>query len=74
MGTIYDIIEPHGVTKPASVMIVSTFLPILALIAVALRFNVRRIQKTALKSDDWIMISTALLVTGMSICGILGEL
>ncbi|CAD6445188.1 9dca7227-b251-4de3-9563-2e8c4d38e694 [Sclerotinia trifoliorum] len=72
MGILYDIIQPHSITKPASFMIASTFFPILALIAVVLRFNVRRIQKTAPKSDDWIMIPAALLVIGMSICGILG--
>ncbi|KAF7858523.1 hypothetical protein EAF04_009123 [Stromatinia cepivora] len=72
MGAPYDTIQPHGPTKPASVMVVSTFLPILALIAVVLRFNVRRVQRTALRFDDWIMIPAALLVIGMSICGILG--
>jgi len=68
----YDLVNPSGPTKPSSVMIVSTLLPALAILAVLARFNVRRIQKVAIKLDDWIMIPASLLVIGISICAILG--
>jgi len=68
----YDLVNPSGPTKPSSVMIVSTLLPAFAILAVLARFNARRIQKVALKLDDWIMIPASLLVVGISICGILG--
>jgi len=72
MDTPYDTIAPSGPSKPSSVLIVSTFLPVLSLVAVAFRFNVRRITKAEIQFDDWLMIPAIILVAGMSICGIIG--
>lgn len=70
--SLYDIKVPSGPTAPSSLLAVSSTLPALCIIAVLLRFNVRRQQRTSVMADDWIMVPALMLVIGMGICGILG--
>lgn len=71
MGYPY-LYHPSGPSAPSSVLAVCTVLPILCIVAVALRFNVRRLQKATCKLDDWIMLPALILVVGMGIRGIIG--
>jgi len=47
-------------------------LGVAATIAVALRFNARRITRAALKWDDWLSIAACVLLWGDNFCAILG--
>ena len=70
--TLFYFIEPSGPSSPPSLSAMSAALIALCTIAVALRVNVRKLQKANLKFDDWIMLPALLFFTGMAICGILG--
>ena len=68
------VIKPSGPTSPPYFLAVCIVILLLDIMGVALRFNVRRVQKLQLKIDDWIMLLALLLVTGLAVCGIIGEI
>jgi len=73
MGLDHWISTPSGPTKPSSIIAVSSALPALCIIAVALRFYLRHIQKkTALKLDDWTVALALVFVIAMGAVGIIG--
>lgn len=65
-------ISSQGPNKASNLLILATTLPILCLVTIALRFNIRRYQKLPLQADDWILLPALILVVGMGISTILG--
>lgn len=41
---------------PETIIAVSVIFPVLSIIAVALRFHTRRLQKTGFQIDDWLIL------------------
>ena len=72
MSLTYDGITYAG-ASPSGLIAVSSALPALCIVAVALRFNVRRTQKSRFSMDDWIMLGALILVIAMGVVAILGE-
>ncbi|KAI1387194.1 plasma membrane protein Pth11-like protein [Hypoxylon trugodes] len=58
--------------QPGPIIAAAAVLPLVGLIAVILKFWVRKKQKQPLKADDWLMIPAILLTCGSGICVVYG--
>ena len=78
LSTVKMSVTSNGITyagaSPSGTIAVSSTLPILCTISVALRFNIRRSQKSRLQMDDWTILVALVLVITMGAAAILGEL
>ncbi|KAI1743832.1 hypothetical protein F4680DRAFT_444529 [Xylaria scruposa] len=57
----------YYITEPGYVISAAILLPLLDIIAVALRFWARTKYREAIKADDWLMLPATILVTAIGI-------
>jgi hypothetical protein len=72
MSQTFAMEQASGPTSPPVFLSACIVLPIMCIIAIGLRFNARRVQKSGLKMDDWIMLPALIFFMGMAACAILG--
>ncbi|KAF2855811.1 hypothetical protein T440DRAFT_551145 [Plenodomus tracheiphilus IPT5] len=61
-----------GYTSPGSLIAICVVLPVLSILAVALRFYTRKRSKSSLKLDDWILLPALSFTIGMGVATIVG--
>ena len=64
---------PFHLVTPRQVLAAGFTLPLVCLFLVCMRFYTRRIQKSPLGIDDWLIALGVIMLTGMGACLITGE-
>ncbi|KAI1214203.1 uncharacterized protein F4807DRAFT_407074 [Annulohypoxylon truncatum] len=64
---------PFALVTPGQVLSAGIVLPLVCIALVSIRFHIRRIQKTHLGIDDWLITLGVIFITGMGACMITGE-
>lgn len=72
MSQTFAMEQASGPTSPPVFLSACIVLPIMCITAIGLRFNARRVQKSGLKIDDWVMLPALIFFLGMAACAILG--